>query len=387
MFPMANRQTGVRSSSPPDLGAMNITPVATADLYFDEVNPRLQGRGAGSPQDRILTTLWEEFAVDEVVLSIAASGFFQYEPLFVINENRRTVVIEGNRRLAAVRILTDSRLRERLHATSLPSITPTAKRALEFLPAITTTRNASWRYLGFKHVNGPQEWESFSKAQYIGWVHNGLGVPLDDIAETIGDTHTTVHRLYRALMVLNQAESARVFDRDDRWRGHFSFSHLYTGLNYPGFQKFLGISSERTDTKKPVPASKVKQLGQVCEWLFGSKSKSKPAIIRSQNPDLRRLNEVLQSRDGVVALQRGLSLGISLDISKGDETLFRESIVAAKYALEQVRGKLITGYKGEFDLLEEAEDIALLSTSILEEMQTRAATRTRKRPAPTGKRR
>ena len=115
----------------------------------------------------------------------------------------------------------------------------------------------------------------------------------DHIARQIGDRYDTVRRPYRGWMVLEQAEKAGVFSRDDRWKKHFSFSHLHTGLDYPGIQGYLGLTAERSFKPNPVPRSKVENLGRLCEWLFGSKSSSKPPLVQSQNPDLKILDDVL----------------------------------------------------------------------------------------------
>jgi hypothetical protein len=369
-----------RSTKPnkPPPGEVNY--VSATDLYFDSENPRLVEAGAPKSQKEILRVLWREFAVDEIALSIAANGYFPYEPLFATKEDSKLVIVEGNRRLAAVRLLVDANLRSEVGATDLPTISAAAKKALDTLPVVTCSRSEIWQYVGFKHVNGPQQWQSYSKAQYIAWVHNTLKVPLDEIAQQIGDQHSTVKRLYRAWMVLEQAEQAGVFRKDDRSKRHFSFSHLYTGLDYPGIQKFLGLSKDRSfDSKSPVPASKHENLGQLCVWLYGSKIKQKKAIIESQNPDLKILNDVLTSKDGTAALRRGLPLTVARDIGKGDEQLFREALIAAKQSLQEARGKLLTGYEGEADLVRLAKEIVDLAESIHTEMTTVPASSRKRR--------
>src|SRR5690606_16210223 len=115
-------------------------------------------------------------------------------------------VVEGNRRLAAVKLLRDRNLQREINASGLPSITNSAKKRLNFLPVIICKREEIWAFLGFKHINGPQAWESYPKAHYVAWVHNEVGVSLEDIARRIGDKHSTVARLYDALMVLEQGE-------------------------------------------------------------------------------------------------------------------------------------------------------------------------------------
>lgn len=171
--------------------------VPVSELLYDSKNPRLVEAGAAESQKEILRILWREFAVDEIALSIAANGYFPYEPLFATKEDGKLVVVEGNRRLAAVRLLVDADLRRDVGATDLPPISASAKKALDTLPVVICSRSEIWQYVGFKHVNGPQQWQSYSKARYIAWVRNDLKVPLDEIAQQIGDQHSTVKRLYR----------------------------------------------------------------------------------------------------------------------------------------------------------------------------------------------
>jgi len=343
-------------------------------LFLDDKNPRMAGAAEGQSQDEIIEFLWREMAVAEIALSIRQNGFFQHEPLFAAREGGRLVVIEGNRRLAAVKLLCDAKLREKVKATDLPAISEPLRGQLKSLPVIVCKRDSIWQYVGFKHINGPQAWESYSKAKYISWVHNDLHQSLESIASCIGDTHSTVARLYSAWQVLEQAEKDNVWHRDNRARKHFAFSHLYTGLGYPGIQKFIGMKRGATE-KRPVPRQKLKHLGQLCQWLYGNKDESREPLIRSQNPDLRELDETLQSANGIAALQKGLPLATSLNISRGDERLFRESLVTAKQALEDARAKLLTGYKGEADLLTMGEAIFLLANNVVEELRSHAGRR------------
>lgn len=156
-------------------------------------------------------------------------------------------------------------------------------------------REDIWTFVGFKHINGPQAWDSYPKAHYVAWVHNELDLSLETIADRIGDKHLTVARLYDALMVLEQAEEAGVFDREKRHKRHFAFSHLYVGLGYAGIRRFLGLSSgsRPIGRKRPVPKSHEQQLGELLRWLYGDKTDDLPPVVRTQNPDLRQLDAVL----------------------------------------------------------------------------------------------
>lgn len=340
-----------------------------SELSFDTHNPRLRSEDTlDRSQQAIFDLLWRDFAVDEVAQSIAANGYFSYEPMLVVPEAELFVVVEGNRRLAAVKaLLGEMTLSE--GTIDLPELTPAARDALRAVPVIVTSRDDVWQYIGFKHVNGPQAWQSASKASYIAEVHNQLGIPLDEIARRIGDRHSTVQRLYRALMVLDQAERADVFKRSDRYKEHFSFSHLYTGLDYGGIQSFLEVRPTADESPDPVPTERIRELGELCTWLYGSRSRSRPPLVTSQNPDLRILDDVLRSENGIAALRRGLTLQVSQDISKGDTQLLREALVSAKQSLQTARGRAITGYKAsESDLVKLADDVSVLADALYEEL-------------------
>jgi hypothetical protein len=371
---MSSRQNAAGPGPLPPSGVYNRIPADS--LLFDVKNPRLAEFGLleDATQYQILQTLWKNMAIQEIAMSIAHNGYFNHEPLFVEEHGNKFVVIEGNRRLAAVNLLLDSELRERLRATDLPPISAERRREISTLPAILTTRKDAWRYLGFKHVNGPSTWGSYAKAEYVAFVRNTYGVPLKDIAAQIGDYNSTIERMYRGLMIIEQAENAKVFSRSDIAKSRFHFNYIYTGMDQPGIKSFLGIERGSTPERKPVPPSKVKHLGELLVWLYGSKQLNKSSLIKSQNPDLKILDIVLQSDKGIKALRDGLPLAVAEDISIGDERLFSKSIQQAKIALQKALGTVTTGFStDDSDSLKVASDVDSLAHDLLEAMMQKRA--------------
>src|SRR5258708_1548451 len=151
-----------------------ITKVLVRNLLLDAENPRLASAKGRDKQEDLLKTLWTEMAVDEVALSIAANGFFEEEPLFVIPENprekdearRRYLVVEGNRRLAAVMLLCDPVLRKRIVATDLPPLSQDAITKLKRLSvSVYLTSNELQQFFGFRHSKEPQPDDAFRTAR------------------------------------------------------------------------------------------------------------------------------------------------------------------------------------------------------------------------------
>lgn len=344
--------------------------IPVAKLHFDRSNPRLAEYGiAATTQDSdILQILWDAMDVRELVQSISASGFFPHEAVIAAEEAGKLVVIEGNRRLAAVKVLLSPEIADG-HGWQVPELTVEKRKALSEIPVIISSRESAWRYLGFKHVNGPAKWSSYAKAAYIAEIHRKYRIPLADIANQIGDRHNTVQRLFRGLMTLEQAEKSGVYDREDRFRQRLSFSHLYTGLDYEGIGTFLSIAPKEEETESPVPQNKLKELGELCIWLYGSKKNKQPPVVESQNPDLRRLNAVVGNREAIAGLRAGTELSKAFEISRPPAAVFEEALLAAKRELTTAQANLTTGYDKSIALLKIAASIANIADDLYQEME------------------
>lgn len=373
------KQTAHSSVKHPD---RKIEKIGIERLLLDEENPRL-GVSNGTPhlQKDLLKLLWNQMAVDEVAFSIAANRFFPEEPLSVIPKKNtdKFIVVEGNRRLAAVLLLRSEDLQSEIGA-EVPKITASAKAELSELPAIKyADRRELWQFLGFRHINGPKPWDAYAKARYVADVFEKYHVPLKDIADSIGDRHTTVQRLYRGFKILQQAEERVGFSKEDAARGRFYFSHLYTATDQPEFQKFLGISSDAPLKTNPVPRAKLDELRELMLWLYGSRTSDTAPLVRTQNPDLNILREVISKPNALAALRRGYTLQRAGEISIGDKRRFREALTGAKEDMQQAKATVLTGYSGEADLLDTASAIVEIAVSVKSEMEGKTKKSARER--------
>ena len=345
--------------------ALEVIGHAPADLYLDPENPRLASElFSVDDQEDILRWLWRNKSVNELVDSILANGFWDHEELFATEEDGRWVVVEGNRRLAAVKILLDPGLRERLgiHLTEKPS--QKVLESIQELPVIHSTREDLWSFVGFKHVNGPQAWDSIAKAEYVFRVRRNFGLSLVEIASGIGDRHETVARLYRGYVVLQQAQDEFEFDTTDTQHKRFPFSHLWTALGYVSIRNYLGVDPTALERENPVPRDRLRRLRHLMEWLFGSQSGNIEAMVRRQNPDLRNLARALEVQQGVNLLESGSSLSVALDASLGDAHLFRTALTKAETSAREAMRFVSTGYAGEEGLLETANSLLRQAESL-----------------------
>ena len=356
--------------------------IATERLRFDTQNPRYAHEpfAAGRNDMEIIRYLYENDDLGELLQSIANNGFIDMEPLIVTrldgDELQGTFsVLEGNRRLAAIRLLGDPQLCTNLRI-SCPVIADAKRATLASVRAIyVPDRSAARSFIGFKHINGPHRWDALAKAQFAAdWFADAgpSGVTLTEIAQRLGDSHSTVLRLVHGYFVLKQAETTGVFDRDARSKGRkFAFSHLYTALTRPGYRRYLGLPADwrgREPTLNPVEAGKLDELGRVMIWLYGSRD-GQPPLIKAQNPDIKNLGDVLEKPEALHVLEATNDLHQALKQVEPADRVFQNALVEAKLKAEIALSQVGSFSREDETLLDTAESLRKTSVRLAKTMR------------------
>jgi hypothetical protein len=314
-------------------------------LVFDQDNPRFtpDKRPEDATDAAIIAKLASTADLAELIQSIATSGYINIEPLIVVLKMDRLVVLEGNRRLAAIKCLRDPETAIAARV-STPPISEKVRSSLEAILVYRVAHEDDARELiGFKHINGPQAWDAYAKASYAAkWLDSQRGkldaLKLADIASRMGDKHATIHRMVTAFYVLQQAEDEELYDIDDRQKKAFSFSHLYTGLSYNELSDYIGmtkISRDQDPELKPVPSDKRDSLRNLLIWLYGSKIEGLQPVVRSQNPDLGKLRDVLSSKAAARELEERHDLDAALITATPKDLRFSRHLLQANAELQK----------------------------------------------------
>ena len=170
------------------------SPVQVARLDLDERNPRL-GRNANGRDPRdIVKYLFEHDKAGTIAESIARFGFFPNEPLLAVQEDGRRVVVEGNRRLAALKALHDPELLDGSHQRLVDRLrSQTSLDSLLSVPVtIAPSRRDTDQLVAARHIGTPiLPWRPENRASFIldkldeGYdndrLHEELGFTLGDI--------------------------------------------------------------------------------------------------------------------------------------------------------------------------------------------------------------
>ena len=343
-------------------------------LRLDRANPRLDGEEAEASDERIIARLYRAAELDELLQSISANGYLDIEPLVVMRdsdgEDDGLIVLEGNRRLATLLLLREPALASRIavtestRITSVPEIDDEVRQTLnEVSVYLVANRERARAFIGFKHINGPQKWDAYAKARFAAdWYRKGRadGFGLQQIAQAIGDRHDTIKRMVSAIYVLEQAREEGLFEVEDRLPPKFNFSHLYTALSRSPYMDYLGLEaawSRHDPTPDQVPRDRLDRLKQVLVWIYGSKADDVAPVVHKQNPDIKRLGEVLAHAEGRHVLEQTRDLDQAHASTESVDTRFTASLLRAREAIGDAAGSL-RAYDGrDQSLLDIAEDV------------------------------
>lgn len=350
----------------------------TSLLNFDYENPRLTTGDVLSTHDEksMICSLRDIAALDELIQSISNNGYFNLEPLIVWGEeNGPFTVLEGNRRLAAIRLIKNKELARECKVSIPATISPKVLASVEHVTVWRVKEKADAQaFIGFKHINGPYRWDAYAKARYVAdWYKKdkSKGLTIESIARQLGDDNDTIRAYIGAILVLVQAEEERLFDIKDRYnRGRFAFSHLYTALGRNEYKEFLGLSKgwNQTPDEQPIDDKKIPQLKEVLKYLYGSKQDNQPALIKSQNPDLKYLGEILVHPVALEKIRGGADLKTAHNEVRDAGAVFSEALVQASLKIDASIA-LLAKYDGSSSLLSVAKELVENSETLFLTMQ------------------
>lgn len=322
---------------------------ATVDeLFLDPHNPRVGRHNMGDnvSQEAILD-LVGEWALDELAYSyLENGGFWLHEALLVVEEElygeTRFVVVEGNRRLAALKYLKqafDGNPITPKWLSIIEDATPNPNLFTRIPFILVESRDEIQSFLGFRHVTGIKQWDADEKAFFIAKLIDTQNMSYRQVMQQIGSTTSAVRRHYIAYRVLLQIEEN--VEEYDRERADESFAVLYMSLDTVGAKKFLQIDIEADPNvaKNPVPESHIQNLAEFARWLYGTATLD-PIITDTRQ--VSKFGKALESADAVQYLRQTQkpTLEFAYQLAGGEEEEIIRYIQQAanniEYALSHV---------------------------------------------------
>jgi ParB-like nuclease domain len=300
--------------------------ISVTFLDFDPENPRFLG--AETSDEAAVKRMMEQENLDELVGSIGNQGFFPGEPLLISrnpNAPDRYIVVEGNRRLAALRALSGAIPKSRLTNSVAQLVSQALFKPTEVDCFVFEERRDILKYLGFRHISGPKRWDPLAKARYLAdLVRNfysdlSLDAQLRAVARDIGSRHDYVAQLLTALNLYDRAKARNFYDLQRVDANDVSFSLLSTALSYSNIVSFLDLTSRGVVIVDSINDAHAKEL---LSWMFAQNQTGDTVLGESR--ELKRLAAVVASPRAVAELRKTESLEQAYVFTSGPTEAFNK---------------------------------------------------------------
>ena len=340
--------------------------ISLSELRPDWRNPRFPSSATARFRTDVdvYAYLDKQFDAAAIAESISRHGFFLSEPLIAIPDDgsqnellsqpgseksdaahRRTyIVVEGNRRLAALQGLASSAVRQAMtdprwrtfpRETELPTSVPVL---------VAPSREHVAPILGYRHVTGIAPWDPYQQARYVASLIDDEDSSLSaaDVAQLIGRNVSEVRSFYRNYSIVEQARDVfemkdpdRIVDEFGVWTRAMTSSPLRDYINAPP-------PRDVEEGRYPLPDDGADSLQRLVTWIFGEPRsdedreagrQSKEGRVISDSRQLSRLGRALAHPRGIAALESGASLADAETAALDESVRFAEALVNARKGL------------------------------------------------------
>lgn len=314
-------------------------------IKLDKENPRLPETVARN-EEEIIKYLASKTAIEDLMFSIGVNGFFPGEAIIVTPEKHDSyIVLEGNRRLVALRLLQNPGL-----ADNIRSVRRSSEESIhrpETIPAhIVASRDDALKYLGFRHISGVQRWDPMAKARYLKLLFKQTSDELEivkryvKVAREIGSRSNAVRRNLDALAVYEVIDLNDFFDIQDLNERTFQFGVFYTAIGNSDIASFIGVRKDDNPTHPIVNPQSLKKesIKELTEWMFKKNEQGGTRLVESRN--ISKLGAVVAHDEALNILRQGVSLDHAYSATVDNKKAFLRDINRAMEYLRQANSNV-----------------------------------------------
>lgn len=269
------------------------------NLQLDGRNPRIPGGGAGPDQRELIADLVAHDKVYDLARDIVEVGFYPLESLVGLKEDGKSIILEGNRRLAALKLLVSP---EQAPEAEVKRFRTLAGRvALDGIKRVRVlyapSREAAAPLILQKHTREQIErWSPLMQAKFYRSLADS-GITIEEMARRYARPAGEIARflrldeMYEIACAITLPEEARVRVHNPR---DFRAAVLERLLDIPTAREFLGIEFDS--------AGRVR--GIVPKEEFAKAYRKILTDIAAGSVDTRTLNTVKEAAKYLAAISK-----------------------------------------------------------------------------------
>lgn len=274
-------------------------------LVLDTNNPRLPSYMKGKGEKEIIDYMVLEESTLELMQAIGEKGFFPGEQLLVVEKDGVFLVVEGNRRLTAVKLLNNPEITS-AQSTIVKKIKQESKPENQYiatLPCMVFEKEEDIHdYLGYRHVTGIQPWNLRQKADYLAYLKEKNYADLNieeasnEIRKMIGSKRDYVKRVLVGQLIYTKIKDHKFFSIKDLEEESFYFTYIADSLRQPNIVSYLDVDM---NDDEPVKKLNINHLKNWTTWLYAPiEIKGRVTTrLKGKSQDLNQLNAILGNED------------------------------------------------------------------------------------------
>jgi hypothetical protein len=370
-------------------------------IEVDSENPRLVPYledPDSSSQFDLISILYENFDTEAVAMSLVENGYFDEEPIIIvpnkipsnftfsaypkpddlataiqnlINENKISfVVVEGNRRVSAIKLITDLQLRKNLN---IDKVYPKSDNIdiindISNIPCIIyEKREDVSSYLGVRHIAGLLKWEAFAQAAYTANVieqelKKGLSIAdsIKQVQKVVGDRSDKLRKQYITYKLFLEARDNLNFNVRPIIN---SFSLLTVAYNSASIRDYLGVEaySKVNLDNELITSDKQNEFKNILTWIYGNIDTNEQPVLTDSRKITEKLSHVVKVPEAVDYLIKYKELEGAFDRTNGEREYLLKKLISANRAMQESL-RFAYKYKNDEELLNQVSELQELTT-------------------------
>ena len=276
--------------------------IEISKIYLDPNNPRfLSPDWEYISDDKITSEYIQEktkdlmkinYGIDKLAANIRINGFLKIDRIVIqkiSTEDDKYVVLEGNRRISAVKLI-----HEQLETNSTidDSVLESIKE-IECLEYVGTDSQAAWIFQGLRHISGITDWPPFNKAKLLVDQMDSEDLTLTKVGERFGISPYAAGQWMRGYKAYEQANTESDFIQELDMRIYPYFQEVF-GKSSIGVREWLEWNETDSEFKNRL------NLNEFIGWLYPKEDESTDAFGQwdkrylSGRDDLRTISYLIK---------------------------------------------------------------------------------------------
>ena len=222
-------------------------------LQLDVNNPRIRYNKTNLNQTEILKLLIQKEKIYELAKKISEEGYFVCEEPIICIENGKKIVLEGNRRIAALKLLQDpKKYLNTAKANVLLKNTLANNIHYDKIRCYIAPNRLQANPIIYERHKGDavKRWETGNQYSFVTEMYSKDGLSIEDICNVLNENRSEVMKTIKTYNLF--VEGQKILDKEGRHidTDNFNLTNLERFYSVDNAKQFLGIDFDNDEFRK-----------------------------------------------------------------------------------------------------------------------------------------